>query len=98
MLIFIQATVKLLYPSDYLPTPNPAQTRLIDKFATGLESALQISRTNMSLAELWKRDCPDGAEHGDIAEYLETVSDTLDQNLREARTKFTPGRHLPFLS
>ncbi|KAJ2980269.1 hypothetical protein NQ176_g2746 [Zarea fungicola] len=67
------ATIKLLYPSDYLPTPNPAQTRLIDKFVTGLESALQISRTNVSLADLWKRDCPDGAEHEDIAEYLETA-------------------------
>lgn len=94
----MQATIKLLYPSDYLPTPNPAQTRLIDKFVTGLESALQISRTNVSLADLWKRDCPDGAEHEDIAEYLETVSDTSDQKLKAARTKFTPGRHLPFLS
>jgi len=55
---------------DYLPTPNAAQTRLIDKFVEGLESALQVTRTEISLSELWKGDCPDGPEHADIAEYL----------------------------
>ncbi|KAN0070527.1 hypothetical protein V8E54_011396 [Elaphomyces granulatus] len=33
--------VGILYPLDYLPTPNAAQTRLIGKFVDGLESALQ---------------------------------------------------------
>jgi hypothetical protein len=73
VLIFLQALVKILYPSDYLPTPNAAQTRLIDKFVSGLESALHVTRTEISLAELWKEDCPDGAEHTDIAEYLKFV-------------------------
>lgn len=58
--------VNILYPLDYLPTPNAAQSRLIDKFVEALESALQVS----SLAGLWKEDCPDGPEHADIAEYL----------------------------
>jgi hypothetical protein len=65
--------VKVLYPLDYLPTPNAAQTSVIDKFVSGLESALQVTRTEISLAELWKRDCPDGPQHTDIAEYLKTV-------------------------
>lgn len=68
-----QAHVKILYPSDYLPTLNETQTQVIDKFVTGLESALGVKRTPISLAELWKRDVPDGPENSDIAEYLETA-------------------------
>ncbi|KAK5490129.1 hypothetical protein LTR55_004650 [Exophiala xenobiotica] len=66
--------VKILYPKDYLPTPNAAQSILSDKFVKGLESALQVKREEISLAELWKRDCPDGPDHADIAEYLKLVS------------------------
>ncbi|KAF2240746.1 amidase [Trematosphaeria pertusa] len=65
--------VEILYPSDYLPTSNAAQTRLIDKLVSGMESALQVKRTHISLAELWKRDCPDGTEHRNIADYLDTA-------------------------
>ncbi|CRL26358.1 unnamed protein product [Penicillium camemberti] len=63
--------IKILYPSDYLPTPNPAQTQVIDKFVSGLESALGINRTDISLADLWEKHCPDGEQHKDIATYLE---------------------------
>ncbi|OQD66177.1 hypothetical protein PENPOL_c005G02364 [Penicillium polonicum] len=63
--------LKILYPSDYLPTPNPAQTQVIDKFVSGLESALGINRTGISLADLWEKHCPDGEQHKDIATYLE---------------------------
>ncbi len=69
-----QATVEILYPTDYLPTSNPAQSEVIENFISGLECALQVSRTTVSLAQLWKKDCPDGTEHDDIAAYLETVS------------------------
>ncbi|PSN64375.1 hypothetical protein BS50DRAFT_590198 [Corynespora cassiicola Philippines] len=67
-----QSPVKILYPSNYLPTTNEAQTRLIDAFVSGLEAALQIERTAISLAELWAKDCPDGPVHGDISVYLDT--------------------------
>lgn len=68
-----QLPVKILYPQDYLPTPNVAQSSLIDKFVKGLKLALQVSREEISLAELWKRDCPDGPDHADISEYLKLV-------------------------
>ena len=58
---------------DYLPTPNAEQSRLIDIFVKGLESALDTTRTEISLAEMWKKSLPDGPEHNDIAEYLELV-------------------------
>ncbi|OAA70229.1 amidase [Cordyceps fumosorosea ARSEF 2679] len=65
-------TVEILYPTDYLPTLNPEQTQRIERFVSGLESTLQISRRNISLADMWKQDCPDGNKHDDIAKYLET--------------------------
>ena len=65
--------MKILYPLDYLPTTNPSQSALLEKFVSGLESALGTQRINISLARLWKKDCPDGKEHEDIAKYLETV-------------------------
>lgn len=72
-LLFLQAQVKILYPSDYLPTTNSAQSQVIDNFVKGLETALQVSRVNISLAEEWKKDCPDGPNHLNIAEYLKLV-------------------------
>ncbi|WEW58185.1 amidase [Emydomyces testavorans] len=66
----MQLPVKILYPKDYLPTPNAAQSSLIDRFVEGLETALRVRREEISLAELWKQDCPDGQDHSDIAEYL----------------------------
>ncbi|KAF2120079.1 amidase [Lophiotrema nucula] len=68
-----KVAVKILYPSDYLPTSNPPQTHLIEKFISGLESALDTTRTKVSLADLWKTDCPDGKEHDDVAKYLDTA-------------------------
>lgn len=52
---------------------NPAQTALIDKYVESLEAALQVTRTHISLADLWKEQCPDGPENADIAEYLKLV-------------------------
>lgn len=49
------------------------QSRLIDKFVGGLESALQVSKEEISLAGLWKEDFPDGPVHTDIAEYFKLV-------------------------
>lgn len=66
--------MRILYPQDYLPTPNNAQTKLIDEFVSALESALGVQKTPISIADLWRQDCPDGEEHADIAKYLDTVS------------------------
>ncbi|KAF2653457.1 amidase [Lophiostoma macrostomum CBS 122681] len=65
--------VEILYPVDFLPTSNPAQSHLIEKFVTGLELALQTKRTKICLAQLWKEDRPDGEEHDGIAKYLDTA-------------------------
>ena len=64
---------KLYYPTDYLPTINSAQTELIDKFVEGLEQVIGKTRTEISLADEWEKDLPDGAEHRDLPKYLELV-------------------------
>jgi hypothetical protein len=70
----VPAKYKLLYPLDYLPTVNHAQTQLLISFIEGLERTLNIKRTEISLAEKWKADLPDGPEHKDLEEYLKLVS------------------------
>ena len=68
-----QTAVKILFPLDYLPTSNSKQSALIEKLVVGLESALHTKRIKISLASLWKEDCPDGKEHDNVVDYLETV-------------------------
>ncbi|KAK8139285.1 amidase signature enzyme [Apiospora sp. TS-2023a] len=67
----VKKAVTVLYPLDYLPTPNAAQSSLIDRFVCGLEASLGIKRTEISLTDRWKTDLPDGPGHPDIAKYLE---------------------------
>ena len=73
ILIEFSSKIRILCPSDYFPTSNKAQADLIERFITGLESAVQSTRIATSLAEQWKTDSVDGARHSDIAEYLELV-------------------------
>ncbi|KAI0485871.1 amidase [Xylaria cf. heliscus] len=63
--------VKLLYPEDYLPTPNEAQSSVIDKFVTALEHYLQVERQSVPIAKLWEEHQPDGPQNANISQYLE---------------------------
>ncbi|KAK4145056.1 amidase [Dichotomopilus funicola] len=63
--------VKILYPADYPPTVNNVQTHLINNFVKGLERALNIKRTKISLAGTWSSDLPDGVDNQDLKKYLE---------------------------
>lgn len=69
--------VEILHPRDYLPTSSFEQSQVIEKFVAGLESALHVKRTPISITELWKEDTPDGPEHANVVEYLETVGNPL---------------------
>ena len=71
--VTFQVTLKILYPLDYLPTSNEAQTSAIHKFINGLEKASGIKRTKISLADQWAKDLPDGDDNADLAKYLELV-------------------------
>jgi hypothetical protein len=73
----LQCPVQIFYPLDYLPTVNPRQSQLIETFVQGLEKALNVKRTEVSLARKWEAECPAGPQHSDIAEYLYLVHMTL---------------------
>ncbi|KAI1819342.1 amidase [Xylaria intraflava] len=68
-----KSVTKILYPKDYLPTPHAGQTAVIEEFVTALETSLDVKRSSVSIAELWKEHLPDGPEHDDISKYLETA-------------------------
>lgn len=68
-----QRSFKILYPLDYLPTSNEAQTSAIHKFVNGLEKSLKAKRTKISLADQWAQDLPDGDDNADLEEYLKLV-------------------------
>lgn len=65
--------MEILYPLDYLPTPNTAQSAVINKFVSSLEDSAHVKRTLVSIAKLWEEHQPDGPENADISKYLETV-------------------------
>ncbi|KAI0110841.1 amidase [Nemania sp. FL0031] len=68
--------VRILYPTDYLPTSNNDQSLAIDKFITALETSLQVERTPVCIAERWKEDRPDGPHNADISKYLKDAGST----------------------
>ncbi len=78
----LQVGTRILYPTDYLPTQNVAQTRLIESFIENLESLLGIKRTEISLADMWRESKPDLVEETDLAEYLKTVFPPLPSEHR----------------
>ncbi|KAE8443397.1 hypothetical protein EG329_001877 [Mollisiaceae sp. DMI_Dod_QoI] len=84
--------IVILYPSDYLPTVNPAQTALIDKYVKSLEAALQVSRTHISLADLWKEQCPDGPENATLQNILSSYTGGYPYN-RDAYYDFEGFRN-----
>ncbi|KAK4154628.1 hypothetical protein C8A00DRAFT_32585 [Chaetomidium leptoderma] len=65
--------IGILYPTDYLPTQNGGQTRLINSFVEDLEGLLGIKRTEISLADMWRESKPDSVKETNLAEYLKTA-------------------------
>ncbi|KAM0540386.1 hypothetical protein ACHAPJ_013613 [Fusarium lateritium] len=62
----LKASVEILYPLDYFPTPNGAQTAVIDRLIDGLEKAFEVERIEISLADQWAKDLPDGDDNADL--------------------------------
>ena len=65
---------RILCPTDYLPTPNMAQTKLVDSFVQDLERLLGVKRTKVCLAEMWRDTAPDSVRGIELPDYLKTVS------------------------
>ena len=58
------------YPKDYLTTTNAAQTEVIESFVKSLEEELGLKRTEVYLADQWKKFPPPGVKKDDVAKYL----------------------------
>ena len=69
-----QTKRRILYLTDYLPTPNDAQSSLIESFIQDLEKLLGIERTELSLAEMWRNTAPEPINDINLPVYLESVS------------------------
>ncbi|KAI1130119.1 amidase [Nemania abortiva] len=69
----LKTPVRILYPTDYLGMCNKDQLTAINSFVIALESLLQVKRTPVSIAELWKEHQPDGPKNANISEYLRTA-------------------------
>lgn len=61
---------KLLYPTDYWPVCDEPSQELFDGFIGQLESHLGITRTSISLEDLWAHHRPEGIEES-LSEYFE---------------------------
>ncbi|KAI0099796.1 amidase [Nemania sp. FL0031] len=85
---------RILYPLDYLPTPNNSQMELIESFVRGLEQTLGIQRTRITISEMWHKSGPDLDKDIDLPDYLATVSPHSDA--RCACTLTTKAATLPY--
>jgi hypothetical protein len=47
--------------------------KLIDSFVEDLEGFLGVKKISISLAEMWRNNCPDSAKGIELSEYVETV-------------------------
>lgn len=72
-----QLPFSIIYPTDFLPVSNKAQMELIDDFVADLETTHGVSRTKVSLKDLWKEKTPSGADSTDIAQYLKDVGEVV---------------------
>lgn len=68
----LSGSTNIMYPLDYLPTPVPAQMKLIDELVEDLVTCFRCSVTKISLRDSWKQSPPDGADP-DIEGYLKDV-------------------------
>lgn len=62
---------RIIYPTDFLPLPDPDQQELVEEFVGRLEGHLGVRHTKTSLAKLWQDRPP--AESDSMQSYMEKV-------------------------
>ncbi|KAM4060528.1 amidase [Hirsutella rhossiliensis] len=65
---------KLIYPTDYWPVADEASQRVFEAFITRVEGFLGVKRTNISLADTWKKTRPKGT-HESIGKHFHHAFD-----------------------
>lgn len=87
--------MNIIYPTDYLPTPNKEQMRLIESFVRDMENFLGVKRTEISLSQMWEETRPDLAEGIDLPEYLKTVRQELMSLVQSRMLTLDRLQHYP---
>ena len=72
---------RIIYPTDFFPLPDPTHQHLVEEFVEKLEGYLGVSKTEVSLAQLWKDKPPATAslkvgenEEESLQNYMKKVS------------------------
>ncbi|KAM5354323.1 hypothetical protein ACJ41O_000972 [Fusarium nematophilum] len=76
---------KLLYPTDYLPSDDPASQEVFEAFVSHVEDYLGVSRTEISLADLWRENHPQDLS-GSLTEAFHYTFDWTSNSEQWART------------
>ncbi|KAF2645931.1 amidase signature enzyme [Massarina eburnea CBS 473.64] len=61
---------KLLYPTDWFPYQSEEQQALTDEFVKAMEEYLGLQRTEICIAEEWKKTAPESLRDIPISDYL----------------------------
>ncbi|PON28475.1 hypothetical protein TGAM01_v202969 [Trichoderma gamsii] len=72
---------KLICLTDYWPINHEESQRVMENFVMRVENFLRVNRTNINLAETWKRTRPEGTDES-ISKYFHHAFDwsaNLDQ-------------------
>lgn len=73
---------KLIYPTDWFPYKVESQQAINEAYLSALEKTLGIRRTEVNLADEWKRTAPIALRNIPIDEYLKNVCQHIRYLLR----------------
>ncbi|KAL7914159.1 amidase signature domain-containing protein [Trichoderma velutinum] len=69
-----EKSTKLIYLTDYWPVNHDESQKVMENFITRVESFLGVNRTNINLADTWKRTRPEGTDES-ISKYFHHAFD-----------------------
>lgn len=67
---------RIIYPTDYFPVSDTKHQKLVEQFVQNLENHLDVSRTEVNLAQLWKDQPPSDSSAASVPlqQYLKKAS------------------------
>lgn len=65
---------RIIYPTDFAQWLSAKQRALMDEFLVAWEKTLGVKAERMSLADVWAKSLPNGADNQTLHDYLGNVS------------------------
>lgn len=72
--------IRILYPTDWFPASNDKHQAILEAFTCSLEQYLGITRTEISLSELWSKTAPEESRESELSDYIAGVSQLMYKN------------------